>query len=533
MSNVFKRCSYALDRPISSTRRLTVKENDRGRLEALNQALTCVHKADVKKLPRLQHGIDKALFVPGILSLVKGNKGLSKYVQTIHRLEKFNYDLLAPYYEPSEHKELNNLARKFHVTFTGSTSTLSKPLSQLHFFISQWKKPSTGFLGDPFNDPATTTFTRLTRLPCSFTLKRNGSVYSVNKDIFDDDSGNKILMSLGKSLETFLTVDKQEFSRFFYDNPTGLQPSQPVNLYNYSKFGSILMRSQLDCYDHRVSRSGIFDLKTRAVFGVRMDREHPELYSKFKILGRSGIYSSFEREQYDMIRSSLLKYSIQARIGNMAGVFITYHNTRVIFGFQFLALDAMDKVLYGSSTVGNQCFSLTVQLYENILKRSVATYPKANLRITFYTTNNTEPKLFVFVENLDSIIPAKSACSSKSADSSTRSRTEDSDKTTKRQHIHPTSCYVYSLRHNLNGQWVKSLPQSMLTTKNWFVDYVCESMTDESHMLSILDRLNRTTRKFAEKSAKPSASLQLLLQQLASNPALYKDFKVMKPQTLY
>jgi len=36
---------------------------------------------------------------------------------------------------------------------------------------------------------------------------------------------------------------------------------------------------------------------------------------------------SYEREYYDLMRSAMLKYNFQVRIGKMNGVFIGYHNT--------------------------------------------------------------------------------------------------------------------------------------------------------------------------------------------------------------
>ena len=39
-----------------------------------------------------------------------------------------------------------------------------------------------------------------------------------------------------------------------------------------------------------------------------------------------------------MIRSTLLKYSMQARIGMMDGIFLAYHNTSRLFGFQYMPL---------------------------------------------------------------------------------------------------------------------------------------------------------------------------------------------------
>jgi hypothetical protein len=41
---------------------------------------------------------------------------------------------------------------------------------------------------------------------------------------------------------------------------------------------------------------------------------------------------------YDMSRAAFLKYSMQVRIGDMDGIFVAYHNTARIFGFQYISL---------------------------------------------------------------------------------------------------------------------------------------------------------------------------------------------------
>ena len=56
----------------------------------------------------------------------------------------------------------------------------------------------------------------------------------------------------------------------------------------------------------------------------------------YKITQQAGLWNSFERELYDMIRAAFLKYSGQCRIGRMDGAFVTYHNTQEIFGFQYV-----------------------------------------------------------------------------------------------------------------------------------------------------------------------------------------------------
>ena len=41
---------------------------------------------------------------------------------------------------------------------------------------------------------------------------------------------------------------------------------------------------------------------------------------------------------FDLIKSAMLKFTMQVRIGMMDGIFVAYHNTDRIFGFQSLPL---------------------------------------------------------------------------------------------------------------------------------------------------------------------------------------------------
>ena len=71
-------------------------------------------------------------------------------------------------------------------------------------------------------------------------------------------------------------------------------------------------------------------------------------------------------------RAAFLEYSFQARIGNMDGVLVAYHNTARIFGFQYISLREMDTCLYGREESGNRvflrCVSVMHLLYDEIAK---------------------------------------------------------------------------------------------------------------------------------------------------------------------
>jgi hypothetical protein len=85
------------------------------------------------------------------------------------------------------------------------------------------------------------------------------------------------------------------------------------------------MRSQLDCHDDRLPRK-TFDIKTRATIAIRRDILNHAHAAGYTISKAMGYLESFEREKYDLIRAAFLKYSFQARIGKMDGIFLAYHS---------------------------------------------------------------------------------------------------------------------------------------------------------------------------------------------------------------
>ena len=78
---------------------------------------------------------------------------------------------------------------------------------------------------------------------------------------------------------------------------------------------------------------------------------------------------SYDREMYDLVRSAFLKYSLQVRLGKMDGIFVTYHNTANIFGFQYLNVSDMDKYISGSTRLSHEAFLVMVKLLDYICQR--------------------------------------------------------------------------------------------------------------------------------------------------------------------
>ena len=181
-------------------------------------------------------------------------------------------------------------------------------------------------------------------------------------------------------MEKMLTLPPEQMEKFRKSVSHTLEPherGQP-EAYHYTNCGTMLMRSQLDCNDGRLPGTGVFDLKTRSCISVRMDVQNASEGADYEIHHLTGVYNSFEREYYDMIRSAFLKYSLQVRIGHMDGIFVAYHNTKRIFGFQYIPLVEMDTAIHGSgdNDIGRREFQFSIKLLNETLDRAVRRFPR-------------------------------------------------------------------------------------------------------------------------------------------------------------
>jgi hypothetical protein len=132
----------------------------------------------------------------------------------------------------------------------------------------------------------------------------------------------------GILLEKFLTHSPSEFLRLTRSSvsPAAVAEQPKREAYRYAKVGlglmpdpttrnpllqsdKFILRSQLDCFDHRLPGTGVFDIKTRAVMTIRHDQLNFEENSGYQIRTIQGLVESFEKEYYDLIRSAFLKYT--------------------------------------------------------------------------------------------------------------------------------------------------------------------------------------------------------------------------------
>lgn len=236
---------------------------------------------------------------------------------------------------PHRDKSLMSVAKKYKKRYISSSSSMTAILSHIHFLLSNFRGLNIEDtpISDRFNHKRCN-FSRGAKFPATVILRKmDDKIRSIDSDkTFDKEM---ILSLLGHSLESFLTVDSKS-------------PKPQNDFYHYSKINDFIVRSQLDAYDPYLPGTGVFDLKTRAVSAIRHDLPYVEQNNNvtgYRLDRMHGEYESFEREFYELIRSTLLKYSLQSRIGKMDGIFVAYHNISKLFGFQYLPQEELDYII--------------------------------------------------------------------------------------------------------------------------------------------------------------------------------------------
>ncbi|MCJ1312029.1 hypothetical protein MMC25_005703 [Agyrium rufum] len=390
-------------------------------IEASALALTPL-KVDQPPVPTLSYGLDRVLFNPGVYQLQDPRSrvyNFDPYLETIMPVEEFDFGALAGFITSSKDKSLQNLAEEHKKRYVGSTSSMSGVLSHFHFLLSQWRQINTGMLSKDFPNKLSS-FTVLTRSPTAIFLKWQNGVYAIDSD--KEFASTNVLAMLGKSMEKLFTLPKGEYEKYRKSaiDEVSDETKNAQDSFHYTTMGDILMRSQLDAYDARLPGTGMFDLKTRAVVSVRMDAANHELGSGYEIKGRLGEWESFEREYFDMIRSAMLKYSLQVRMGRMDGIFVAFHNTDRIFGFQYVSLDEIDHALHGtnSTALGDQEFKISLDLLNKILNKATERFPKQSIRIHLETRDAQAHFMYVFAEPIseDDMIAIQSRNEAKMAE---------------------------------------------------------------------------------------------------------------------
>ena len=356
-------------------------------------------------VPGLSHGLDKVLFNPGVMSLQDQHSrvyNFDPYLQHIMPVEEFDFSALQQYKTSSQDSALSELAKQFEKKYVGSTSSMTSTLSHFHYLLSGWRDLNLGMLSRQFPDKLTT-FTQINRAPTAIFLRWKNGTYAIDADK-EHDSGN-ILMMLGKSMEKLLTLSKSDYERYRKSDSRQVSEEERnlPEAYEYTAMGDFLMRSQLDAYDPRLPGTGMFDIKTRAVSSIRMSTSDYKPMLGYEILTHQGKWESYEREYYEMMRSTMLKYMLQARMGRMDGIFLAYHNVQRMFGFQYMPIAELDRAIHGQidRCLGDQEFKFSIDLLNKVLDQATTKFPNKSLRLHFETRTSPVTAMYIFAEPME------------------------------------------------------------------------------------------------------------------------------------
>lgn len=356
-------------------------------------------------VPPLQYGLDRALFNPGVYQLQDPHSrvyNFDPYLQNVMPITEFDFNALKEYKSSSQDDVLSSIAKQHEKKFIGSTSSMTATLGHFHYLLSNWRDINLDMLSRGFKAEAAK-FTNINRAPNAIFLRHRDGTYAIDADK-EHDSPN-VLMMLGKSMEKLLTLPKEQYERYRKgsSNPILDAEKEEAESYEYTTMGNFLMRSQLDAYDSRLPGQGTFDLKTRAVVSIRMDAEAYKSMLGYEIHTLQGNFESYEREYYDMLRSTMLKYMLQARMGRMDGIFMAYHNIERIFGFQYLSLSEIDRAMHGQvdRCLGDQEFRASLHMMDEVLQKATEAFPGQSLRLHFETVEQPMTMMWVFAEPVE------------------------------------------------------------------------------------------------------------------------------------
>lgn len=381
------------------------------KLELSDSAPVGIDTDNQPPIATLGHGLERTLQNPGVHIIydrkAKTNN-FTPFLRRIHQPDEIDFRAITPFITTSQDQQIHDLANMNQCRYKGSTSSLSGALVPLYLLLSNFRPTASRALPS-FRD-MTSVFTPATRKPNSIVLRphsKEAHIYSIDSWKPPIASSNKILMDLGKSLERMLTMEPNDFEQRYVKSNNGRSGHIPLRSYDhepeaytYMKLGKIIARSQLDCawQDEQRNKKFVFDIKTRAIMPIRINVQEYQKYSNHSLHSINGISHSYEREFYDMVRSVFIKYSFQARIGRMDGMFVSFHNTKEMFGFEYIPLEEIDTYVFGSHYMGEQTLVHCMKLLEIVCDTITERHPGVALKTTFWVKKIDPYFVDIFVE---------------------------------------------------------------------------------------------------------------------------------------
>lgn len=81
----------------------------------------------------------------------------------------------------------------------------------------------------------------------------------------------------------------------------------------------------------------------------------------------------------------------------MDGIFVAYHNTALMFGFEYFSREYMDERLFGGAVQGDRVFDRCVKCMERIASEITLCFPGESVKCSFETSEQ-DGALRIYVE---------------------------------------------------------------------------------------------------------------------------------------
>lgn len=358
------------------------------------EAVPDIYLADSPyEAPTIKHGLSKIIRTEGIYPAEQ----FSEFLQKVPPINSDIFSRLSTYVRPSKDKVLLEKAKENNVNYFSGSSSLTEAFQQIYYAITNFKSPDMTGLGEEYNQVKMNYMSAYRKPSMIFLRRQEGNIYSVESDKGPIQKKNMDVLLKGGIIIEGLFTNEEDFFNRVCDLNTPLSEEDQKMIYmgsksfRYRKIGKLLIRSQIDCQElDELGNPFVYEIKTRACSPIRYDLENYEKYLDYKIVSRNGTTQSYELEYFDLIRSILLKYFFQIKIGRMDGAFIAYHNTQKFFGYEYISLAEIEKRLFGCPEISNQVLKICATILQDILDDIVRDFSeydfiKVGLFSNFYT----------------------------------------------------------------------------------------------------------------------------------------------------
>jgi len=326
-------------------------------------------------IPCLCNGLEYVVKTRGLItrdtlgSIVK--QDVSDFYKDLPQPEEIDSEIIGEYKPPSKDELLLSIGKKHKSQYLLATSTSIPIMSHIDYFITGFRSPLFNRLSYEYTNEPLRYIISLRKPTTSFAtvVSSEPLMIAIDSDEGFLEASNLIFLKMGGYIEHMITQNQQDFNRkFLLKNKPYRLPTDKARpeYHSFLKAGKMVLRSQIDAgiMDNKIIKK--IEVKTRAITPQRYDAINYDQYFDYKLFKDIGLYESYEREYYDLIRGSFNKYLHQMTIGGMAGVIVAYHNTKEVFGFEYFDRWHLEKRVYGSQEFAGVCFRAELALMQEV-----------------------------------------------------------------------------------------------------------------------------------------------------------------------